>query len=61
MSRLIAELTLEEIDDWFTIGAKSVKNTKTVARSATGGRFFDPETQSARAPPENASVPTYQQ
>lgn len=61
MSRLRGEITIDEIDEWFTIGAKSVKNTKTVPRSATGGRFFNPETQSARVVNEDVYVPSYHQ
>ncbi|XP_052105936.1 ATP-dependent RNA helicase TDRD9-like [Mytilus californianus] len=61
MSRLRGEITIEEIDDWFSIGAKSVKNTKSVPRTATGGRFFNPETQSARVPTEKVYVPSYHQ
>ncbi|CAG2193788.1 TDRD9 [Mytilus edulis] len=61
MSRLRGEITIEEIDDWFAIGAKSVKNTKSVPRTATGGRFFNTETQSARVPQEKVYVPSYNQ
>ncbi|VDH95761.1 ATP-dependent RNA helicase TDRD9 [Mytilus galloprovincialis] len=61
MSRLRGEITIEEIDDWFAIGAKSVKNTKSVPRTATGGRFFNTETQSARVPQQKVYVPSYNQ
>ena len=57
MSRLTAEITPDQIDDWFRIGKKTVK-VQSVARSTTGGRFYDPETLKP-AKPKVQEVPHY--
>ena len=57
MSRLTAEITPEQIDDWFRIGKKTVK-VQSIARSSTGGRFIDPETLKP-AVPKVEQVPHY--
>ena len=64
MSRLTTEMTLDDIDDWFTIGKKSTKQSsvKTVPRSKTGGRYFDVKSQQQIVPEPTAEtyVPHYQ-
>ena len=48
MAYITAEPDLDELDDWFKIGAAASQRKKpeVVARSALGGRQFDPETGS---------------
>lgn len=48
MAHITAEPDLDEVDDWFKIGtaASQQKKPQVVAKSALGGRQFDPETGS---------------
>ena len=57
-SRLIAELTLEGVDDFFTIGKKPA--VESTARSKTGGRPLDPSTgKPAVYQPKPVFLPPY--
>ncbi|GFR80110.1 hypoxia-inducible HIG-1 [Elysia marginata] len=48
MANITAELDQDELEDWFKIGAAASQKKKpeVVAKSALGGRHFDPETGS---------------
>ncbi|XP_050405391.2 ATP-dependent RNA helicase TDRD9 [Patella vulgata] len=51
----IAEVTLDQIDDWFVVGKKPSAPVKSVPKSKTGGRIFDGKTGEARV----AKAPGY--
>ena len=57
-TRLGADLTLEQIDDWFRIG-KKVSKTETAPRSTLGGRDLDPLTGRASEIRDEPFVPSY--
>ncbi|XP_041351970.1 ATP-dependent RNA helicase TDRD9-like [Gigantopelta aegis] len=61
MSRITAELTLNDIDDWFKIGKKAAAKIASVPSSKTGGRRIDPKTGEACIRPVDldAFVPQY--
>ena len=44
MSRITAELTLNDIDDWFKVGKKAASKIASVPCSKTGGRQINPKT-----------------
>ncbi|XP_023931782.1 ATP-dependent RNA helicase TDRD9-like, partial [Lingula anatina] len=57
MSRLGAELTLEQVDDWFRIG-RAVPKVQTVPRSKSGGRELNQNMQPI-VKPARPYVPRY--
>lgn len=50
MNRLTAELTLNEIDEWFNIGKKAALNIPSISAGSLAGRCLDPKTGQAVAP-----------
>ena len=59
MSRLVTDITLDQVDDWFKIGKKVAKSA-TVPRSKLGGRPLDPTTGKAAVDSTEAPfIPSY--
>ena len=59
MSRLVSDLTLDQVDEWFKIGKKAYKDVHTMGRSTTGGRYFDVETQKPKDVEEIPELQSY--
>jgi len=59
MSRLVSDITLDQVDEWFKIGQTVYKDVHTLPRSTTSGRYFDPETQQPILVSDQPYVPHY--
>lgn len=50
MSRLTAELTLDQIDEWFSIGKSKAIKLASIPAGTLQGRLLDPQTGKAYVP-----------